>query len=674
MSHQTLAYRRDIDGLRTIAVTSVVAYHAFPNILPGGFIGVDIFFVISGFLITGILVREHERFGRIDLADFYARRVRRLLPALLFMLIPTLVLSCILLPASGELQALAKSSLAALFFASNIFFSLQTSGYFATAPEAYPLLHTWTLAVEEQFYIVWPLLVPLMAWIANLANQPRRHALGMLFGMVFIFSLTLCIFATSWRPSFAFYLTPFRSWEFAIGAILSLIIKGDRAQPLPGGTILSLVGLILIGCSLWFLGPKTPFPGWIALLPTLGAAALLAAGATAIRNPVTRLLSVRPLVYVGQLSYGWYLWHWPLLALLRSHGLGQASPTSIVLAVIGSFLLSAISFHFVEKPIRARSWPPFHSTRASLTTGAAMLLTGAVTVAGVLTLANYRFETSPHLRSIADARSTDDLRPGYPVSCNNYQTNFQKLTPYEQCLLGQRDAKRLVIVAGDSHGFHLEPMLDRWGKERDVAILPRAVGGCRPFWGDRPPYDPSLSVADAAKCRGFNKAIFTEIRTLALTGRLIGVVVGARWPANGGQFAAPEQDGTDVSRQTSWIGNLIALAKTKEFRLVLTRDTPFFPFDVPSCLGRRPSESCDISREAADAAHASANRALTRLIASEPVVRAIDPSAAICDDRYCHPESGNVVLFKDQHHLSIAGSQALEPYLRHDLDRAILLP
>ncbi|MES2058576.1 MAG: acyltransferase family protein, partial [Pseudomonadota bacterium] len=499
-----IAYRPDIDGLRTIAVGSVVAYHAFPALVPGGFVGVDIFFVISGFLITGILVREHERTGRIDLAEFYARRVRRLLPALLAVVATTLALGLWLVPATGELQSLAKSALAALFFTSNIFFAVQPSGYFAAAAETYPLLHTWTLAVEEQFYIVWPLLIPLTGWIAARIGLSRHRALWILFCAMFIGSLAISIVGTQTRPTWAFYLTPFRGWEFAIGAMLSLAIGGDRPRwTRRGATLpasgLAMIGLILIGTALWTLDHETPFPGWIALLPTLGAAALLAAGAIAPANPIARVLALAPATYVGKLSYGWYLWHWPLLAFVRSDALGAPSLGALVAAVIVSFLLSAASYHLIETPIRHQRPLLFRTTGKSLVAGVAMLLIGAVAAGTTIAVANHQLDGSPRLRAIA-AAGTRQADPAMSPECSNYRINFDKLAPIESCLIGDRTAQRMIILIGDSHAAHLIPMLDRWGRTAHVAVLPRTRGGCRPLDGPALVIGIAANTANLADC------------------------------------------------------------------------------------------------------------------------------------------------------------------------------
>ncbi len=669
-----IAYRPDIDGLRTIAVGSVVLYHAFAALIPGGFVGVDIFFVISGFLITGILVLEHERTGRIDLAKFYARRVRRLLPALLAMVTTTLALGLWLVPAEGELQSLAQSALATLFFASNIFFALQPSGYFAEAVEVYPLLHTWTLAVEEQFYIVWPLLIPSVAWLASKAGLSRRTALWTLFLAMFAGSLASSLAGTIFRPTWAFYLTPFRGWEFALGALLSLGLRGDAPRWHHGATALSVVGLLLIGVSIQGIDHNSPFPGWVALLPTLGAASLLAGGAISPANPVARLLSTRPAVYVGKLSYGWYLWHWPLLALVRANALGASSDGRLIAAVIASFLLSAFSFHVIEAPIRHQSWRAFHTTRSSLIAGAAILITGALLAIGTLAIARHRQSASPRLQGIATALQATDIAPYFPGPCNNYQAKFNALAPFETCLLGQRDARRIIVVVGDSHAYHLIPMLDRWGRRNRMAILPRTRGGCRPLDGDAGVIGLPPTAANLADCRQFTNAVFHETRMLAATGRVTAVVVGSRWPDSGVPTTVPGDPAKTIAGRETGIVRLAALADAGKFRLVLVRDTPLFPHNVPYCLARRSPMACAISRGAADAQRAEATRTIAKVAAAHRNVRIFDPSAAICDDSVCHPVAGDLVLFKDDHHLAPLASYVLEKRLQPALDAALVRP
>ncbi|MGY4396601.1 peptidoglycan/LPS O-acetylase OafA/YrhL [Sphingomonas sp. UYAg733] len=669
----TIAYRPDIDGLRTIAVGSVVAYHAFPALVPGGFVGVDIFFVISGFLITGILVREHERTGRINLAEFYARRVRRLLPALLAVIATTLALGLWLVPPAGELQSLAQSALATLFFASNIFFTLQPSGYFAAAAETYPLLHTWTLAVEEQFYIVWPLLIPLTGWIAARAGLAGRRALWILFGAVFISSLAVSVAGTQLRPTWAFYLTPFRGWEFAIGAMLSLAIRGDRPRWKHGATVISAIGLILIGLALWTFNHDTPFPGWIALLPTLGAAALLAAGAIAPANPVARLLATSPAVYIGKLSYGWYLWHWPLLAFVRGDTLGAPSTAALIAAVVVSFLLSSASYHLIETPVRHQQPSMFRTTGKSLVAGIMLLLIGAVGAGITIIIANHRLAGSPRLQAVFSA-GTKQADPAISPECGNYRIVFDTLAPVDSCLIGDRTAKRMIILVGDSHAAHLIPMLDHWGRAAHVAVLPRTRGGCRPLDGQALVVGIVASTTNLAECARFRDAVLAEAGLLAQSGRVVAIVASSRWPDADILGTLPGPLAKVRWGFAAGLARLSRVAGGNGIRLVLVEDTPLFPHHVPRCLARRADDRCAVPRALAERDHDDASRAISALAGRNPGIRILNPGALLCATGSCVPMRDGVVLFADDHHLSSIGSATLAGPLRPALDAAILGP
>jgi peptidoglycan/LPS O-acetylase OafA/YrhL len=321
-----MKYRQDIDGLRAIAVLSVVLYHAGVSWFPGGFVGVDIFFVISGYLITRILLEEASA-GRYSIAKFYARRARRILPVLYFILVVALLLGLLLL-LPLEILGLSESVLATTLFSSNILFWKQ-SGYFDISAELKPLLHIWSLAVEEQFYVLWPLVLIL----CYRRGWGIRWVIAVLFGL----SLTSsCVFLTE-KPNAVFYLLPGRAWELLVGAWLATA-NGDwlKKQWLKSG--LSVMGLGLLAASVLVLNKTLPFPAWNALYPCLGAALLIVAGEGALVNRY--LLAWRPLVFVGLISYSLYLWHWPLLSYVRIMNLGQLPPVQAGIVVVLSFLLA----------------------------------------------------------------------------------------------------------------------------------------------------------------------------------------------------------------------------------------------------------------------------------------------------------------------------------------------
>jgi len=341
----TSGYRPDVDGLRTIAVTAVVIYHAFPGSLTGGYVGVDVFFVVSGFLITSVIVDDLER-GRFSIVDYYGRRARRILPALIVMVLAGLAVGAIIL-FPGDFQDLARSTAATALFLSNVWFWLDRQDYFADAVEFAPLLHTWSLAVEEQFYIVAPLLLALVL----------RHGRGpAIVAMSAICAAALALSAATSAGShgFAFYLPLTRAYELGLGALLALVPASRLSLPRSAREAAAASGLAMIIVAVFAFDGATVFPGVAALLPCVGTALVIAAGSQG-QTVVGGLLSLGPLVFVGLVSYSWYLWHWPVLAFTRVHlGTVDLPPSVALSAVAGSFGLAVLSWRFVEQPFRRR--------------------------------------------------------------------------------------------------------------------------------------------------------------------------------------------------------------------------------------------------------------------------------------------------------------------------------
>ena len=339
-----LTYRADIDGLRAVAVAIVVLYHAGATSISGGYLGVDVFFVVSGFLISGIIWRDLEA-GAFSFAGFYERRIRRIYPALFSMILACLgCASLFLVP--DDFVAMGNSAAATAVYGSNIFF-WRKSGYFDAPAELAPLLHTWSLAVEEQFYVVYPVF---LALVHRFARGRAVHALM----AVFVASLALATWGISAYPEASFYLLPTRAWELALGALLAV-----AHLPTPRSRLLSeaaaVAGGLLIGYSAFAFDSRTPIPGPLGLVPCLGAALILHAA----RRPtlVGRLLETPPFVFVGQISYSLYLWHWPVLVMSKHFLAVRELPLwATVTAVAGSVALAWASFHLVEQPVRKRGW------------------------------------------------------------------------------------------------------------------------------------------------------------------------------------------------------------------------------------------------------------------------------------------------------------------------------
>jgi peptidoglycan/LPS O-acetylase OafA/YrhL len=334
-------YRPDIDGLRALAVIGVILFHANLG-LTGGYVGVDVFFVISGFLITGLILKEQAA-ERFSLADFWERRIRRILPALAVTIGCTLLAGvAVLFP--GELIELVKSAMAQLLIGANFFF-WRHAGYFDTPSELQPLLHTWSLAVEEQFYLVFPLLL-----IA--CRSMSRWRLQLVLCSIGAVSFGLSVWGSYAHPTATFYLLPSRGWELLIGSLLATASTNFRA-PRRVNELLSVAGLGAIAFTFWSYGTTTRFPGANALLPCVGTA-LLIWSSTGERTTVGKLLSLRPIVFVGLISYSLYLWHWPVLSFIRYRISDNPTVATRLAALMLSFALACLSWRFVETPFRQK--------------------------------------------------------------------------------------------------------------------------------------------------------------------------------------------------------------------------------------------------------------------------------------------------------------------------------
>ena len=357
--------RADIEGLRGVAVGTVVLYHVGVPFMPGGFAGVDIFFVISGFLITSLLLREAARDGRISITRFYARRARRLLPAATTVLVVTAVAGWAVLP-SSRYADLSTDVVAATLYVVNWALAGRAVDYLAEGSGVSPLQHFWSLSVEEQYYLAWPLLM-ILGLLA--ARNSRARARRLMFGavaVVFVVSLAWSVAHTRSDPAASYFVSTTRVWELAVGSLLAfgtgrLAGWGTRAAQLLGG-----IGLVLIAASVTLLDGSTPWPGWAALVPTLGAAAVIAAGCSRGGSTPSGVLGIRPLIWVGGISYSLYLWHWPLIVLAdeRWPNHGMAGSVAVVAVAV---LLAWLTKRMIEDPVRfhprlaaphVSHWPP----------------------------------------------------------------------------------------------------------------------------------------------------------------------------------------------------------------------------------------------------------------------------------------------------------------------------
>lgn len=486
-----LEYRPEIDGLRAFAVLSVVFYHFSIPGAGGGFVGVDIFFVISGFLIGGILWRELESRGTLSLVNFYARRIRRLAAAYFVMAIVTMIVAyTILLP--YEFYEFGKELIASTLYSSNIYFFLKT-GYFDTAAESKVLLHTWSLSVEEQFYILLPAFF--------LALRSNRKVLRAALAALFLVSLVLCSVVTRTSHTAAFFLIPFRAWELLAGVLLA-IHMARLSEPRDASPLLSWLGLALLGISTALIAPSPLFPGYLAILPTAGALLILANGRQ--DNTVNRLLSHPAAIFVGLISYSLYLWHWPVLTLARYYlgGPGDALETVVLLAV--SFALAVVSWRFVELPVRRakRLRPPALMAGVA---GLSAILLAAGAVPYLLKGMPERFSPAAQAHIAASADFLQDWSRCHVPT----QGPFEGV---EICPVGPEGPPRF-LVWGDSHVRSFKEGLAQLAQERGKSGLVIWRAGCPPVFDVRKTESAATRAQDA-ECAVANARIRQAIPQL----------------------------------------------------------------------------------------------------------------------------------------------------------------
>lgn len=513
--------RGDIQGLRALSVLLVIAAHSGFSSVSGGYIGVDVFFVISGFLITSLLLREAVRSERISLLGFYARRARRIIPAATLVLVATCVASALFLPVVRADEIFVDAIWAGLF-ASNIRFAMVETDYFASDRPVSPLQHYWSLSVEEQFYVVWPLLLLLVLALHRFwpARAGVRRRAGIVLGALVAASLVWSVYATQASPDTAYFSTLTRAWELGAGALTAVVI-GTRgtALPPPGRASaltqsLALAGLAVIGVGAFTLDEQSPFPGVLAAIPVLGAVALIVAGSRVGGQGtlVGRVLCLRPARVIGDWSYSLYLWHFPILVIARSywHGLTTAQ---LLVCLVAIFVFSGLTYHLVEEPFRrGRVW------RVSWRSVALYPVSVGVVVLGVFASSAWidhqlnRNAGNPGI-SVGDfegeVRSDDPARalveasvlaaedgkpvpgtlvPGLrgirqdtaPLGECDYRTGTRKLCPG-----GDLDADRTIVVLGDSHARAWTPAINAIGAEHGYRTYGLVHAGCPANQADR---------------------------------------------------------------------------------------------------------------------------------------------------------------------------------------------
>ncbi len=502
----SLTYRPDIDGLRAIAVTSVVLFHADLGV-PGGFVGVDVFFVISGFLITHLVIRD-LREGRFRLADFWQRRARRILPALMPAAVAAILLSVSFLPPNALVSA-AKSAAWLGPFASNIFFS-NNLDYFSKPAEAEPLLHTWSLAVEEQFYVLFPPLL-MLGFALGKRSVNRLFSLVALVALLAASSLTASLLLTKSHPSQAFYFLHTRAFELLAGALLVFVPKVSIEKLGRIRELVSLIGLALITLACFGFTRETPFPGWHALVPCLGATLFILGNTSTAAAPPTLLgkaLAWRPFVFVGLVSYSFYLWHWPPLAIVNHWHFFTDAPAARAALMLAAFVCAVLSWRFVERPFRK----PQAGSRGFVVAACSALAMGSLIATGSwIAIGGGQVSRVPP-QALAWFGAYMDPKFAYP-------TPISRVTSNSLPVIGVDDPELdlSILVWGDSHAMAVMPVIDTVCREtgrKGFAAMYASTVPVRGYysWGKYGLNEKALPFAEAI----FDMIRRNEIRDVVL--------------------------------------------------------------------------------------------------------------------------------------------------------------
>ena len=651
-------FRPDIEGLRGIAILLVLLFHAGLPWTPGGFVGVDVFFVISGFLITGKLWRESQQPGGLNITRFYAWRIRRLLPAAL-VAIAAITVFGLLLAAPLDRSELAADGAASALSLANMRF-IGSVDYFAATTSPSPFLHFWSLSVEEQFYLVWPALIVLLTWRGG---SSRRLIVALLIGVVASFALSIWLTDTS--PARAFYLLPTRVWQLGVGGLLALVgVMGTSRR----AGALAWAGLAAVAVAGVALTAEMPYPGLAALLPTAGAVALLYGGG-APSGPV-RLLAAAPLRFLGKISYSLYLWHWPLLVLPLMFLERALTGVEVVASVAAAIGVSWLSWRFVEQPFR-------YGDRSRRATSWSAIRVG---VAGILSVALFTQGLAAALPSSAVAVQPTPSPSGSPVASDGPITlpadltpslasarddeerlrgdgclAFERVTTPPNCVYGVKGSAITIALVGDSHASHWFPAIEAIALERGWRLLTFVKVSCS---------FTTLAQRNLAlkreyrECTAFNEATVARLNQIkpALT-----IIVNRR------TFRPIEENITSALAGAA-LGEMVARIPGATAILV---DTPDPGRDVPACLSKHPSDirACLFTQDDAD------NREIgiaERVAADVSGARLIDLTANICTEWPCSPISGSVLIYRDEDHMTATFSRSLAAPLGVEI--AKLLP
>lgn len=638
-----MKHRKDIEGLRAVAILLVVATHAGMPGLAGGFIGVDVFLVLSGYLITGLLFDEYQRNGRLDFKAFYARRFRRLLPALALMLPVTAWLASQLLPPAQHAQHAQDGVIAALWL-SNVHFALMDIDYFSAHTSLY--LHTWSLGVEEQFYLVWPAFLAL----ALMSREGDPNRARQLLGLLALLSLTACIWLSWSSAMMAFYLMPMRAWQFALGALVFLhATRGESGQstitfgPSLSRTAAAPFGMALILITAMCLDGQDRYPGLWAVLPTLGTCSLLLAGSHrgGSNGLIISSLALPPMQWLGRMSYGWYLWHWPML-LLGASVFDVTNGRIRAGLVLLALLLAWLSYHLIEQPIRrARNWP--------LSAAKTILLSLVMMTSVVASMLHWQ-ETALSHPDEPVARMHDQVPKIYGMGCDSWFQDAD-LVP---CVFEPkiRPARTTFVVIGDSIGLQWFPAFAKMSEQHGWRLVVLTKSACPMV--DEPIYYQRIG-RDYIECTQWRAKALEYLRELQPDA----IVMGSSQTYD---FTAEQWlHGTQrILEQLSGASRNIGIL----------RATPVLPVSGEMCVNTTTPLRDWLTRglrctgSASNARDESVANALSHAAQGFHGVNLIDMNDAVCLDDTCGAVRDGMLVFRDTQHLTVEFAETMKGALQ----------
>jgi peptidoglycan/LPS O-acetylase OafA/YrhL len=658
------AIRTDIQALRTIAVSLVVLFHLWPNRIAGGFIGVDVFFVISGFLITRHILQEVDS-GRFSVTGFWARRIKRLLPASFLVLLATGAGVALFAPVSqwaqwfGEIQS-------SVFYFENWNLAGASVDYLALSNQASPVQHFWSLSVEEQFYFFWPLLIALALAVAGTrktSSFSQRKRIFLVLLAISVISFLLSIFYTGAEPAIAYFSTPVRAWEFGAGA-LTVFLPAIKSKSLKSWT--ALIGLFAILAAAFVIDTSTPFPGAAALLPVLGTVLVIYAAPETGR--IGNLLAWRPIQWVGDKSYAIYLWHWPVIIfapLILGTGLSAISKSIVIVITL---LLSWLTHQFVEMPISRVQIPKWKIFALAATAsvfiasiGGLAIQIGNQSIRAELMLGKAgAVAAQPCFGAAArvnpEACKTSSIKGVYPAPkvaaadiAELPETCFsvsRAQIDASYCALGNRDGSIKIAAIGDSHLAQYAGALNFLATKNNWKLDLYAKGGC--------PFSFAVRVHDEVltkNCPAWVANVLAAIPAQKYDAIISSQRAGMEW--NGGEATA-------VKGLTQLWMQLVAEGE----RLVVIKDQPNPGQNAVTCLLQQ--NDCSFNREAAfkfDAQVESAKKL--------PELEFVNFDDIFCDSQKCFPIIGNAIVYRDDNHLTDTFARTLAPYIEPYILRAL---